>query len=240
MISKRLALVCILLSVFFIAGPASLGFLYKKWRLENKKRDPAFIIEGIVHISKGNFSLPTQFFQNQLNLSNENLFCFNCPKTVDNSIIEWAQVKKIYPNLLYIEYKPREPYARVVDLKEGLVDDRGVLFPKNNWNNVTNLCEVRLGLETVAWGDVVDKKKFILAKEIMSEILCSRIDVSKAFLQNLGQREIVLQLDRNILLRLNPSNWREGVERWFLLREQPLKDNMIVDLRLEDIGVLNG
>ena len=134
-------------------------------------------------------------------------------------LIQWAELKKIPPNTLYIEYETREPIAFLDDVKNTAVDSRGFLFPYKPFFTPQRLPKIYIGISDVEegisglekgselWGESLPGYRIDMAFKIFKllkqygnsyEIEVIKIDTSKAFALSFGQREIIVVLEDHI------------------------------------------
>ena len=113
--------------------------------------------------------------------------------------------------------------------------------------------------ETLAWGQALSGKNAALALDVMgtfkqhyqtTSILLQKVDVSKAFSESYGHRQIVvvmedpeLKASRQVILRLNTENYKEDLKQYLALREtnllaRPKKSTLsaiVIDLRIPNL-----
>lgn len=229
----RKALYWILFSTLLISGTAGFGIFYYQHIRSLRAQDSKYNIVAIVQTTTSKQLLKTAYFTELLNLSVDrpgNLYRFSAKeatrKLLDSPLIKSAQVKKIKPGMLHIDYLPREPIAFLIDYTNTAIDDEAYPFPFHPFFTPKRLPEIYLGLSTInseeqtlvewnGWGIPIAGIRIKLALTILNEIAVikhqtrthanwhvQRIDVSNAYAPSYGHRQIVLvieeYLDREI------------------------------------------
>lgn len=193
-----------------------------------------------------------------------NLYCFNL-KEAERTLAKSPVIKEVKldlwpPGTLHVEYSLRSPIAYLYDYQNAAIDEEGVIFPIAPFFTPKNLPEIYLGKENISsWGTQLQGKSIELAMELLhffsmpeqqKTLNVSRIDLSFAFSENSGQRQIILVLrdrsDNNRklggerTLRLNASNYVREINNYLLLRECLLKkeQEMIIDFRLPQLAFI--
>lgn len=245
------ALIWILLSTVVVSGSATLAWLYSQ-RLEARRiNDPNYTITEILQRPSSPEGLPSNYLAEILGLSKDQplnsyrLHPANAAKKLEiHPVIEWAQVGKLLPDTVVIDYKLREPLAIVVDWSNTAVDKHGKLFPLEPFYEKEGLPELVLGLSkdhSPAWGKRVEGEEWGLAKEILAacEDCPRRIDLSNAFAPSFGKREIIVVTEERIL-RLNSRYWRENLRHYEALKPELQKitdsTDSPIDLRIPKVA----
>jgi hypothetical protein len=165
---------------------------------------------------------PTNYFLFDTKLANK--------KLLKSPLIKKANVKKNKPNAVYVDYTIRKPLFVLFDYENVAIDEDGYLFPISPFLSPKDLVKVILLNDKNSLKDSLDffndnsftdlansaSKEFNLAKNIYS-LFCScselnfkdgfklkKIDVSKAFLENLAKQEIVISLEEHIFIKQDP------------------------------------
>ncbi len=172
-------------------------------------------------------------------------------RKLDNfPIIAKAVVKKIPPNMVYIDYSLRKPLFAVADFSNAVLDGEGALFPVRPFFSPKKLTEVRFGQDGLKESGALDfgailKGRYVDLTFSLLEFLGSKgkdlffvktIDVSAAFSERLGKREVVLVLENDIhiagqelplvsthYLRISPKDYCREIENYLQLREHLLE-----------------
>lgn len=205
----------IFLSLILISGSFSVGILYYRSHQKARFHDQSYNITALVQSCKGAEPLKTACVAEILQLSADvpvNLYAFDVVKAQSKilgfSIIKKAVVKKIPPNMLYVEYSLRVPIAYVSDYNNAFIDAEGVLAPFNPYYTPKNIPSIYFGFEKdLAWGEKVEEEKLQLALKVLKilqktyvseEISVESVDVSHAFSSNYGAREFTVTLSKKI------------------------------------------
>ena len=163
-------------------------------------------------------------------------------------VIKEAEVQIREPGIVYVEYVTRKPVALLADYENIALDLEGFPFPLNPFFSPKRLPEIYLDLEgEIQFNQPIEGEKKDLAFELMElvsgPIVCDlfnvvRIDVSNAFEESYGRREIVLGAedvffsslkDREVcfhfprLLRLSTKKYSQDLSNYLKLREQLLE-----------------
>lgn len=202
------------------------GYAYWKQSARSRLQDPAYRIAAIVQTGPEREALKTAYLAELLGLSADcpvNLFAFDLKKgegkLLASPLIAEASIKRVPPNILYVDYSVRKPVARLGDYANIGIDQGGYLFPIAPFFSPKELPEIYLGLppfgapedsfgrEGGLWQTPIQNRYLHLAFEILQYLEGSpwreglrikRIDVSNAFAPSLGQREIVLFTEEEI------------------------------------------
>jgi len=195
---------------------------YFIWVHFNDKRinDPKNHIFTIIQTGSEKEALKTVYLAEIIGLSSDSptsLYVFNCKaaekKLLDTPLIKSANVKRIPPNAILIDYEIRKPIALIADYKNIAIDREGHLFPFFPFFSPKELPELYLGLPPFGapadqigraggmWGVPLTNDFWHLGLDILcfleeapwkESFRVKRIDVSNALMSSLGQREIVL------------------------------------------------
>lgn len=251
------ALFWILLSTLFVSGTAGLGLLYFQYIKEMHAQDDTYRIVAIVQTTPEPEALKTIYLAELLELSVDqptNLYRFNTKEArrrlLASPLIKEAFVKKIRPGTVYVDYVVRKPIAFLTDYTNTVMDAEGVLFPYKPFFTPKKLPEVYLGIQQPIdqaplnpWGRPVQGKQMELALSLLQHLnanYCSetisvrRIDVSKAYAPSCGQRQIVVELENQLIkesnnqltttlcshiLRLSTDSYLQGLANYAVLRD---------------------
>lgn len=156
------------------------------------------------------------------------------------SFIETAALKFIKPDTLYIEYALRKPIAVLVDYQNAAIDKNGYKFPLMDFYTYKELPEIYLG--THLQDNPITHKSFFLAYDLFrlldqvkvtKPFFLKRIDVSNAYHNNFGKREIIICLENRYqdkkskevfsfphFLRLGTNNFEKQLGNYFSLYEE--------------------
>ncbi len=261
------ALAWIVASTFMISGGSYALFKQYLHKEQHQVRDPNLLIRTIVQTGPQKEALKTDYLAELLGLSSDrppHAHVFNLKlaeeRLLKSPLIARAQVKLIPPSTLYIDYTIRQPIARLEDFENVVIDKEGYVFPFKSFFSPKNLPQIYLGLNafglasvdpdrpTAQWGTPLTGKYLHLAFEILTltsepkvaELFSiKRIDVSNAFAESYGTREIIVITEdlqiRNIegrevhfhfprLLRLSTKHYAQELGNYLKLRPQLLEE----------------
>lgn len=205
----------IVISLVLISGSFSVVVVYYRSLQNARSHDLRYNITALVHSCKGAEPLKTACFAEILNLSADravNLYAFDVPKAHEKllnfSVIKKAIIKKIPPNMLYVEYSLRIPIAYISDYFNASMDAEGVLMPFNPYYTPKNIPSLYFGFDqSLAWGEKLQGEKFELVKLLLKvledhfisdSMQVESLDVSNAFSLNYGAREFVVTLSKKV------------------------------------------
>jgi len=213
---------------------------YTVWMKAKRARlqDSSYNISVLIQTGPEKEALKTAYLAELLGLSvdkNVNLAVFDLDVAKQrlnaSPLISSAEVRKIFPNILYIDYSVRKPVSWLGDYQNIALDQEGYLFPVYPFFSPKELPVIYLGLPPFGadqdslgrkgglWQTPLQNRYLYLAFEILQFLEGSlwkegfriqRIDVSNAFAPSLGQREIVLFTEEEL------SVVREGKSLRFL------------------------
>ena len=220
-----------------------------------KLLNPEYVLDTIIQTGPVKEALPTVLLSELVDLScnkESNYFAFherraerkllNCP------VITKAKVKKIKPNKVYIDYELRRPIALFTDFENMAIDEERRLFPLSPYYSPKELCEIVLGehrFTEIVSGEKIDlafKVLGLLARADLGEhAFIRRVDVSKAFSQSYGKREIVVIIDHlseRHYLRMTKKVLVSGIANYVSLVKGMPEDTVtrVVDLRIEKLA----
>ncbi len=203
------------------------GF-WRKNRLE-KLCSAKYALSSIIQTGPEKEALKTSYLAELLGLFRDfpvSIHAFDVEKAQKTlrscPLISSAEVKRMPPSTLYINYSMRKPAAQLADYENIGTDREGYLFPLSPFIAPKQLSEIFLGLPSFdADADLQGRKggsfssplqcrHFDLAFEVLrvlSEapwregIRVKRLDVSNAFSLSYGQREILLFTEEEILMQ---------------------------------------
>lgn len=216
----RKAIIWICSITLLVVGFCVLGFAYFRYVRESYARDDRHEIVAIVQSCNEKENLKTQFFAEILDLSVDkplNLYRFNSKeakrKLLQNPLIKNADVKKIKPGTIYIDYSLRKPIAFLQEFSNTAIDKEGVAIPIKPFFTPKKLPEIIIGSDSedfnegLKWGKCLTSRELKLALALYQilidkccegDIQIKRIDVSKSYASSYGQREIVVILEEKL------------------------------------------
>ena len=269
------AIQTILLSTLLISGSSTIGLFYYQHIWEKQRHDPAYQIVVVIQSTQDAEMLKTSYLAELLNLSVDiptNLYRFKTNEAsrllLKSPVIKNANVYKIFPGTIHIDYTMRRPVAVLADYTNTALDIDGITFPLKPFFTPKKLPELFLGLEQDSVLANKDKH-LLLALSLLSLInskftdqgyILSRVDVSDVSAPSCGQRQIVIIFEKSVTkvidgepsthveshtLRLSPENYHSQLANYLVLRsflqkkkEQEISKDMIIDLRLSDLAFI--
>ena len=247
----------VLISVLVISGIPWMLFFAYTYLLYTRMQDPAYQIVAIVQSNHDQEPLKTGFLAELLDLSVDrpaNLYRFDLEegrkKLLRFPSIKTANMKKIPPGILFIEYSLRKPVAFLGDVSNILLDAEHHPFPAHPFFSPKKLPSIILGRaqERIVFGKPINDPKLTLAFEILDSIHALsldddllQIDVSEVDALSLGMRKIIVSfLSLDVLL--DPREFKEGLNRLKRLSSEQIlaqKDHVaMIDLRLPNLGYI--
>lgn len=244
--------------IFFLTF-TGLTYLLVSSRKNKRYNDPKYNVQVLIQTGSEKEALKSMYLAELLDLSIDkrtNIFRFDLEeaerKLLTSPLIEKAVVKRYLPNAIYVDYKVRKPIALLYDLNNFALDKKGYLFPISPFFPPKNLPEIYLGDKSIIHSNdflkaPLKNEKIDLALEIYNALSklqntsfsIKRIDVSSAFLQSYGKKEIVLELehelhipfkDRDIsyifprIIRLCVKDYETQLSNYFSLNESMMLD----------------
>ena len=250
--------------------------------MAKKLRDPNYLIQTIVQTGSQKEALSTQYIAQLLDLSVDkptHMVFFDEKvaeaKLLNSPLIKSCHVKSVGTGSIYVDYELREPFAIVADYHNLAMDEEENLFPLKPFFTPQIIPEIYLGVneENNFEMDLALPLALKVLKEGQSQFSSTRlkivrVDVSRAFLPSLGQREIVAKLEDELhhggkrfiftyLLRLNTKEYKKNIRQFFALRKELLKEQKhycsefedsseaqfnftkSIDLRIESLAYIN-
>lgn len=240
--------IALVASIFVIAGTGYTFYKYQRGSILRKLTDEKRQMRQIVQTGPEKEALPTQYLAEVMGLSADHPVPFDLFSTKDaekallaTPVIKWAKVRKQKPDTAYVEYEVRHPIATIGDFENTAIDAEKRLFPLHPFYAPKQIPEIVLGLSTYApslSGEPIELALSILA--LCEPLHVKRIDVSNAFCESLGRREIVVvckaENGHTHTLRLSQANIETQLGNYLQLA-LPSGDR-IIDLRLDKVGFI--
>lgn len=166
-------------------------------------------------------------------------------RLLTSSVINEVQVKKIKPNMLYIDYTIRKPTLWAIDFFNAALDKEGVIIPMHPFFSPKKMPEIYLGEKglqesgEMAFGVKVKGFYVDLAFSILELLLdkgkdlffVKRVDVSESLAPSLGKREVIVIIENELyqkstdnpiisshFLRLTPKHYSQEIANYLKLR----------------------
>lgn len=261
------ALAWIVVSTFLISGTSHLFLKNYLKNRHSHAIDPTNLLNSIVQTGPQKEALKTAYLAELMKISSDrpcSIMTFNLKKAkqrlLKSPLISQAEINLIKPNALYVDYTVRQPIAWLEDYVNVALDKNGYPFPFTPFFSPKNLPTIYFGLAPFGiatadserpiaqWGIPLKGRYVELAFDILAMITdpkvadlfsVKRIDVSNAFAESYGTREIVLitedSIFRNLdgkevhfclprILRLSTKNYAQELGNYLKLREQLLED----------------
>lgn len=258
----------ILLSVLLISGTALMGWLYYLHVKNLRVNDDQYRIVALIQKNSQNEYFKTMYLAELLNLSLDqpvNIYKFDEiegeEKLRASPLIKRAEIKKIRPGTLYIDYQIRIPIAYLGNYTNAAFDNEGHLFPFRPFFTPKALPTINLSefSEDPRWGMILsNNEEFGLALQVLEKLesvnqlglQINKIDVSQAFVPSLGQRQIVVVLEeqekqsnkaQTHYLRLDPINYVQNIHNymtWRLHNKNSESELVTVDLRIPQMALI--
>lgn len=192
-------------------------------------------------------------------------------KLLSSPLIKEASIKLVFPNTICVDYTVRRPLASLYDYTNTYIDEEGYLFPNAPFFSPKTLPEIYLGLEektsSSIWKTKMQGEAIELAFAILHYLdqpifreafMVKRIDVSSAFAESYGKREIVVELlepykisqgeEKNLqlsrLLRLSTKGYEQELLNYLQLRPTLLENQAdhlqqkIIDFRVSQLAFI--
>lgn len=251
------AMLNMLLITLLVMSTALLGLIFYRYVRSSYGNDDTYRIVAIVQTTPEKEALKTVYLAELLDLSIDrptNLHRFNAKegrrRLLAHPLIKEASITKVRPGTLHVDYMLRKPVAFLTDFTNTAIDMEGVPFPFKPFFTPKKLPELYLGMASSTeesplhggqWGKKIEGPRMVLAHDVLqylfdhmpSEVTnLKRIDVSKAHAPSLGQRQIVLMFEKQIMreekgrtvlfriphvLRLHSSEYINGLKHYVLL-----------------------
>lgn len=255
---KKLTIIHSIIWIFssiFIVN--SLGYLcikgYQHWK-SKRQIDPNTTIKAIIQTGPQKGALKTSYLAEILNLSADYPSLskgFDLKKArkklLSSPVIKKVEVKFAGPEILYIDYTTRQPVALLYDYKNTALDQEGCPFPLVPFFSPKKLPEIYLGMnEDLRFNQPIEGEKINLAFDLLKILTgpiidgffnVRRIDISNAFKESFGKREIIVRVaDESFvmqdgkevcfifprLLRLSTKHYTQELGNYLKLREKLL------------------
>lgn len=251
------SVIWILVSVLLISGSAFMGWLYFISVRERRLHDEQYRIAAIVQNAGQKEPLKTAYLAELLNLSLDkpvNIYRFDVKaaeaRLMASPVIKKAEVRKILPGTLYVQYEIRTPLMLLGNYTNTVIDNNGYRFPLRPFFTPKRLSTLYIKPsrdEQTIWGSTIqDDESLAMAIRIQNlfkkygreDLFIKQIDLSHLKSDSYGQRQIVLILqkliydpldlenEKKIYVRLSPDHYRQGLINFFNLYEKLLRNEL--------------
>ena len=255
------ALYWILASIFLVTGSAAVGlFFFLKWQ-NKQKIDPKYWITTIVQTGPQKNALTSEYLVEVMGLCRDrptHLFRFDVRRAeialLGSPLIKQAKVSLVKPKTVYVDYTIRKPLAWIFEYDNIAIDEEGYLFPVYPFFSPKQLPELYIELEPFGksipvgekgpgqWNVPLSGKYVKLGLDLLKRtrnLNVRRVDVSNAYATTLGNRDIVLYIEDEILItqqqkehlcifprlvRLSTKNYLKELSNFFQLRDKLLEN----------------
>jgi len=241
-------------SSLVFSGGGVLSFLFYQDVKQKRAVDRGCAVQAIVQTGPQYTPLLSRHLAELLDLS-ENcappLIHFDLEEAKDKlmecSAIKSVQLKKIKPNTLFIHYSTREPIAYLEDFTNTAVDAEGFLFATLPESGRAQLPSIYLGesAPTKPWKFSLQASYVQMITHIFDFLgasQISRIDLSKIEAPSFGEKELVVVLADQTLLRLTPKSYVQQLKNYIILEKTYLNQEQapyIIDLRLSEVAYIS-
>ena len=249
--SWKKVILILTLSSCCLSGGATATYLFYLYTRHLHATNEASVIQAVVQSAAQYAPLQTTYLAEVLELSQDrpvNLSQFDLQQTHERLVatyfIREALIKKIKPDIIYLEYELRKPIAFLGDYTNTALDQEGMFFPYLPFYPPRNLPQVYLGVKAPPnpWGEKMEAKQITLVSNILKRFdvgAIQRIDLSQSEAPSAGTRQIVLVLKRGTILRFTPKNYTQELTNYFMLAKQMTEKALVIDLRNPEMAYIN-
>lgn len=250
----------IILWTFLVSSAAlsttGIGYVLYCYTKNRVSQSAQSALQAIVHTTPQTKTehvlLQTTFFAEILDLSKDQptlLGEFNLElakkKLLSTHFIQDVWLKKMKPDVLFLQYTVRVPIAFLEDYTNVAIDQTGFLFPHTPYYSPRHLPKIFLGEKNPnkPWGEKLDGNLVGVLDTIFSLIgseNIQRVDLSNIDAASAGKRGITLILNDGLIVRLTTKRYTEELVHYSLLKRTLLKKEpyAVVDLRIPDVAYL--
>lgn len=240
-------------TVFTLLSSVGGFWVWKNYR-SDKLTHEKYRITAIIQTGPEKEALKTAYLAELMDLSvdrPQNLYAFDLKKAENklllSPLIRRAELKRLAPSTLFIDYEVRKPLAYLADFENAGIDADGYVFPIEPFFSPKRLPEIYLGIADKS--QIPIKSPYLeLALEILKFLESApweeglqvlKIDVSSAFEPSLGRREVVLTTEEEIsmrnesgsilckfpkIIRLCPKGYQHQLVNFFKLQKTMMDD----------------
>lgn len=264
-----------MVSTLLVSGSAFMGWLYFLSIRQHRLNDDQYRITAIVQNSSQGEPLKTAYLAEILDLSSDkptNIYRFDIEaaqaKLLTLPLIKQAQVRKILPSTLYVQYEMRTPVMLSGNYKNTGIDNAGYQFPLNPFFTPKRLSTLYAKISNEnkpVWGaQLEDNEALTLALRIQTlfekdgkqDFFIEKIDLSNLKADSYGQRQIILIIEKSlfdpfysksnkkIYIRLSPDHYKQGLINFFNLYHDLQnklfmnQDQLVIDFRVPHLAFI--
>ncbi|MCH9627426.1 MAG: hypothetical protein S4CHLAM2_10660 [Chlamydiales bacterium] len=250
--SWKKVVLLIALSTFCLTGGTVGAYLFYRYTQHLHATNASSVVQAVVQATADYTPLQTAYLAEVLELSQDKpvyLSQFEIDEAHERlkatHLIRHALIKKIKPNILYIEYDVRKPLAFLGDYSNTIMDEEGVFVPYLPFYSPRLLPEIYLGAQAPPnpWGESMESKYVEWAHAILARFesgVLKRIDFSQCESPSSGTRQIVLTLEEGTLLRLTPKNYAQELTYYFMILDRMAERvrSSVIDLRNPEVAYI--
>ncbi|MEZ5315536.1 MAG: hypothetical protein R3E91_04955 [Chlamydiales bacterium] len=209
-------------------------------------------IEAIVQTGTHYAPLQTAYLSEVLELSCDQLSNFNqfdlqegYERLMATHLIRKLSIKKIQPNILYIDYEVRQPIAYLEDYTNTAIDEEGKLFPYLPFYLPYRYPKIYLGAQAPPnpWGKQLDHQTVAFISGIFNRLhplSMTRIDLSQVNALSAGNQQIIIVLKNGSILRLTPKNYAEELRYYdIMIKEIQIDKKCVIDFRNPEVAYIS-
>jgi len=249
--SWKKVILIVTLSCCCVSGGATAAYLFHLYTKHLHATNEASVIQAVLQSAAQYAPLQTTYLAEVLELSQDrpvNLSQFDLEagheRLMATQVIREALIKKIKPNILYLDYKLRKPIALLGDYTNTVLDQEGRFFPYLPFYPPRNLPQVYLGGKAPPnpWGEKMEAQQIALVIDLLKRFdvgALQRIDLSQSEAPSSGTRQLVLVLDGGMILRLTPKDYAQELTNYFILAEQMREKALVIDFRNPEVAYIN-
>lgn len=273
-ISALLSFGIILGSLFVTALLFIVSFQYYAHLMEIRKNDRNYHAAAVIQTGYEIEPLMTAYLIELMGLSIDkpaNLYAVNAKelqkKLLGSPLIKSAEVNKVFPNILYVDYEARKPIAYLKDFSNTLISEDGFLLPFKPFFSPKKFPQIYLGPKIYPpndqiYGTRIDAETMRLVLDFImytQNFFNARkesvhfIDFSNLNDESKEHSEIILlisALNFNYLLRLGAYSYKENFSLFDpimtnekkrlqkYLPDQIKEYNIVIDLRIPGMGLV--
>jgi hypothetical protein len=257
------SLMWIVLSTLVVTPSIYTGIRFFQKMRARHLTSPSYQIRSIVQTSSIRRALNTAFFAERLGLAVDlvqNIYEFDRAlgeqELLKSAVIKAVQIKKQYPDTLYIDYEMRIPLVKIGDYQNVALDEEKIVFPIIPFFKARKVPEIYLGEggEEVLYNKVLRHPKIDFALDLLhvleevfkeESLIIERIDVANLFACSYGRREVIVVVKGHKgrhFLRLQTKEFEKQIANYLSLKkvlDQEGCKERVVDLRIDNLAYID-